>query len=376
MNVSRSFFKPHLIGKRFDDHTIPLELLRDFAVLEEMIIETAKWKYLEKNSERQRVPRGFANGVSLRLKAIEPGSAIPEFIYEINQESMFPEITDYLEEARVSIVSAISSVENNEEATDYMPANLLAYFDRFGRNLQDDEIIEFSIPNDDTKKAKLSKPTRKKLVLASKVSEITDEVLLRGVIPEADQAKMTFELQIVDGSKINAPISVEYMNTVLEAFQGYKQNTKVVLRGIGKFNRYEKLLSIEAIEHINILDALDVPSRIEELRSLGNGWLDGENGIALSDNDLTWFSDAFELNFDNDLMLPYLFPTPEGGLLLEWTINEHDLSLEVFLVKHSAQWHDYNMTTEEEEERVLDLNKSSDWLWISKKIRNYKSDDA
>ena len=371
MNVSHSFLKPHLIGKRFDDHTIPLELLRDFAVLEEMIIETAKWIYLGKNSERQRVPRGFANGVSLKLKSIEQGSAIPEFIYEINQESMFPEITDYLEEARGSIVSAISVAEDDGDSTQYMPANLLAYFDRFGRSLLDDEVIEFSIPNNDELKGRLNKTTRKKLLLDSKVSEVTDEVILRGLIPEADQEKMKFEIRLIDGSKIVAPIAVEYMETVLKAFQGYKENLKVLLKGIGKFNRYEKLISIESVEHISILDSLDVPARIDELRLLKNGWLDGGNGVSLNKGDLDWFSDTFEKYFDNDLLLPYIYPVSEGGLLLEWSIGEHDISLELLFPERTSQWHNYNLKTDEEETKSFDLESRDDWEEIIKQLKKY-----
>ena len=279
MNITHSFLKPRLVGKRFDDHTIPLEILKDFAVLEEMIIETAKWKYLENNTERQRVPRGFANGVSLRLKTVEPGSAVPEFIYEINQESMFPEIRDYLEEARSSVVSAISVAEDDGDITQHMPSNLLAYFDRFGRSLLDDEVIEFAMPNNENEKAKLNKITRKKLLFASKVSVVTDEIMLRGVIPEADQEKMKFEIKLIDGSKVVAPIATEYMKTVLDAFQGYKENLKVVLRGIGKFNRHEKLISIESIEHISILDPLDVPARIDELCPESVFGLSHNNGL-------------------------------------------------------------------------------------------------
>jgi len=375
MNISHSFLKPRLVGKRFDNHTIPLEILRDFAVLEEMIIETAKWKYLENNTERQRVPRGFANGVSLRLKSIESGSAIPEFTYEIDQESMFPEITDYLEEAKVAVVSAISVAESDGDITQYMPSNLLAYFDRFGRSLLDDEVIEFSIPNDDEVKARLNKITRKKLLLASKVSEVTDEITLRGVIPEADQEKMKFEVRLIDGSKIIAPITVEYMKTILDAFQGYKQNLKVLLKGIGKFNRHEKLISIESVEHISVLDPLDVPARIDELRLLKGGWLDGKNGITLNKQDLDWFSEIFENYFTGDLPLPYVYPVPDGGLLLEWSIADHDISLEVSFSERIAQWHDYDLSSDEEDIKSIDLTSPNGWEMFMKQLKIYVDND-
>lgn len=42
MLYSNEFLTPRLTGKRFDDHTIPLDLLEDFAALEEFFIEVAK----------------------------------------------------------------------------------------------------------------------------------------------------------------------------------------------------------------------------------------------------------------------------------------------------------------------------------------------
>ena len=50
------FLRPKLVGKRFEDHSIPLELLGDLAVLEAMVIEVAKWRYLQDNPDRKLTP--------------------------------------------------------------------------------------------------------------------------------------------------------------------------------------------------------------------------------------------------------------------------------------------------------------------------------
>ena len=63
------------LGKRYDDHSIPLEFLRDVAVLEEMVVEVAKSKFLADHPNRQRSPRGFTRNIHLMLAAIDPGSA-------------------------------------------------------------------------------------------------------------------------------------------------------------------------------------------------------------------------------------------------------------------------------------------------------------
>ena len=57
------FLSPRLVGERFSGHAIPLEVLRDLAVLEEMLVETAKWEYLHEHPGRQRIPRGFTNEI-------------------------------------------------------------------------------------------------------------------------------------------------------------------------------------------------------------------------------------------------------------------------------------------------------------------------
>ena len=67
------FLRPRLVGKRFEGHSIPLELLGDLAVLEAMVIEVAKWRYLQDNPNRKRSPRKFTEGISLTLTSVEQG---------------------------------------------------------------------------------------------------------------------------------------------------------------------------------------------------------------------------------------------------------------------------------------------------------------
>ena len=77
---SKIFFSPRLTGSRFEDHTLPVNILEDFSALEELIIELAKKIYLEENPNKKRVPKGFSDGIYLKLANIQEGSAIPQFI--------------------------------------------------------------------------------------------------------------------------------------------------------------------------------------------------------------------------------------------------------------------------------------------------------
>lgn len=77
---TKIFLSPKLTGSRFNDHTLPVNMLEDFSALEDLLIELAKKIYLEENPERQRVPKGFSDGIYLKLSNLEEGSTILNFI--------------------------------------------------------------------------------------------------------------------------------------------------------------------------------------------------------------------------------------------------------------------------------------------------------
>jgi hypothetical protein len=93
---------------------------------------------------------------------------------------------------------------------------------------------------------------------------------------------------------------------------------------------------------------------------LKNGWLDGL-GLAPSLGGLQWFAESFESQFPSRLPLPYLYPTPTGGVQLEWSIKGREISLEIDLNTGRGEWHALNLETDEAEESVLDLRPNDGW---------------
>jgi hypothetical protein len=217
--------------------------------------------------------------------------------------------------------------------------------------------------------ARLTKETRRKLLLASAdVKELTEEVTTRGFVPEVDQADMTFEIQLPDGRKVKSPLATQHLDTILEAFNGYKAATRVMLQGVGRFNRSERLLGFDSVEHVSLLDPLDVQARLEEIALLKDGWLEGK-GVALPRESLEWVSRAFASHYPDDLPLPYVYPTPEGGIQMEWTFGTTEASLEIDLSAHSAHWQALDLRTEEESSRPLRLDEPDEWTWLATEIR-------
>ena len=131
-------------------------------------------------------------------------------------------------------------------------------------------------------------------------------------------------------------------------------------------------------EHVGTLDPLDVPARLDELRNLKDGWADGMQyagdwgngyGKAPSHTGLNWLSDSFERHYPEDVPLPHTYPTPEGGVQMEWSLGSREVSVEVDLSTHRAEWRWLDISTHEEDERILNLDDARAWKMIASEVR-------
>ena len=212
--------------------------------------------------------------------------------------------------------------------------------------------------------ARLDREIRRRLVYASALAnEIAEETTIRGLVPEADQDNMRFELQLSDGEKVVAPIAPQHRDAILEAFNGYQAGQKVLIQGTGMVNRSGKLVRFDSIEHVNALDPLDVGARLDELRLLKDGWLEGK-GKAPPAEGVDWLERACDLHYPDETVLPHLYPTPEGDIRAEWSNDRWSLSLDIHLADKRGTWHGLDLKTDDEETRDLDLENDEAWTWL------------
>ena len=130
----------------------------------------------------------------------------------------------------------------------------------------------------------------------------------------------------------------------------------------------------ETAEHVDIRDPLDISARLDDLRLMKNGWLEGE-GLAPSHEGLDWLLRVFNDHYPENLPLPYLYPTEEGGVQAEWSLGPKEVSLEIELSSHSGEWHALDMETNTVSERTLNIENVSDWKWLVEQIRQMNQDE-
>lgn len=370
MSVKTNFINPRFVGKRYDDHSVPLDLLKDISFLQPMLCDVAKWIFQNEHPERKRCPKGFLKGISFNLSAIDPGSAFCNIDMHVDSPQLdlllFP-LRDqiYCEKARDQILMTIAEASNGNILENMLPSGAFAYFENIGRSLLDDEYIDFG--QHFGKKVLLTKDSRKRLILASpKVEEYTEIITLRGSIYEANQKNNSFEILLASGIKIRGISDAQHWDHIMEAFQGYKSGSKVIMSCVGLYSRYNALKQIVGIESIALLDPNDIDARIDELKCLKAGWYNGR-GFPMPSTGLFWISNLFSMYYA-DNPLPYIYPTPEGGVVLEWSFQSHDISIEVSFEDHCGEWHDLDLLTNEYEELNLDLDAIESWKFINEKI--------
>jgi len=111
-------------------------------------------------------------------------------------------------------------------------------------------------------------------------------------------------------------------------------------------------------------------ARLDELRRLNAGWLDGE-GSPLNPAALAELGELFELYYPADLPLPYMFPTVSGGIQLEWRFRGELAEVvwaevEIDLASLIGDWSDDWLSAEE---TAFDLRSAGGWGELAGRIR-------
>ena len=111
----------------------------------------------------------------------------------------------------------------------------------------------------------------------------------------------------------------------------------------------------------------EIDAQLNKLSSLEDGWLDGE-GLAPPHQGIVWLASVLARHYRTNVPSPYLYPTEEGNIQVEWSLGEREITLEINLMTHSGYWHELRLDTDHESDCELDINSTDDWSWIAKRI--------
>ncbi|MFM9963573.1 MAG: hypothetical protein ACKV2Q_20385 [Planctomycetaceae bacterium] len=91
---------------------------------------------------------------------------------------------------------------------------------------------------------------------------------------------------------------------------------------------------------------------------------------------MDWLEQQLESNYSNELPQPFVYPTAEGGVQLEWSVGGCEASLEIDLPSHQAQWHCLNLKTTADTFRDFNLDDNGDWAVLLHEIRQLAGSES
>jgi len=133
--------------------------------------------------------------------------------------------------------------------------------------------------------------------------------------------------------------------------------------------------AVQSIKRVAQPDPLNTTVRLEELARLEDGWLDGK-GRAPAKNGLDWLANSFDTRFDASLPLPWLYPTAEGGVQAEWSLNDWEVSLEIDLETQQGIYQALNLKDNSCNESTLFLGKADGWNRLNEALKQIEARKA
>lgn len=349
--IKEAFIQPRFVGPRFEQHTLPLSAAKDLTAYEELVLELAKHLFREKQTDRVRLPKGFASDFSLHIAKIDEGSAKPALVAMVLGAQLFASLPAEIVEAK-ELINAVMATEEGQAFPANFPKEFYSYFNRIGRSLKEGEKIEWTpdLPN----KTVLTPANRIRLARAHRETYEAEADVV-GLVEELDAKKKTGILRTPNKEAIAFVFGDPFFADLKNALGNPAMHAK--LNGIGVFDVNDRLGSIIEIDQLECLPHLGLVSKIDALSSLSNGWLEG-NGIAPSSANISWLTDEVAKYFPEALEYPSVVPTDDGNVVFEWIRPQARIGLEVNFDARKLELYATNLTTNQFTEESF---ATSDW---------------
>lgn len=341
------FANPAFRGGRFEGNALPVDVLPELSAYREIIIDLARYLFIQDHHERQRVPRGFVDSFRLVLRTVEVGSAIPvlERLVPDNAQVVRLFGDDYFARARNQIENAVRAASARQVLPNDFPRQLIPQFNQFGKSLRGNEYIELRDPEHPVG-PRYDRDTRRHLILQYKPEyQASVDVIaeVRGGVLDREQIVFC----LADGRIIDAIAPESVVQQVFPIIP-----SQVRLIGSGIYDQNDRLKSIVHIDELMTGDEMALPTpideRIAQLGNLGAGWYEPDS-VPIDQGLLANFRDFVDrIIADGTISAPFIYPTPDGNLQAEWSFPSWEVSVVTSAARGLVLFHATHLESDNE----------------------------
>lgn len=334
-----------LRGARFEGGRLPIASLVELQKYQEIIQIAAAAEWRQEHPDED-LPADFAESLALTIERIEEGSADVFLAYE--QQQAYVAYQDEAQEAADSFLvaaysgSPLPSLPALDRDGDEIFRNALSLL---GSSLEAEQSIEFYPGKPDSTPVVITQETRGQAI--ERLSRIEDFLIadeepgessglhkaqesVVGHVTAIDAARKRFDLVLDDGSPLHGfyksdLLLEDFRAVVHEAAKGPLTRIQGDLQTRnGELWRFWPATSIERVQ----FDEAPWGQRLAEFAGLRPGW-DGSDAAQISSVALDGAQALLRQVESAGIARPGVFPTEDGGILVEWVSADGVLSVEV-----------------------------------------------
>ena len=340
------FKRVRLTGTRFNGGRLPVDSLIELQKYQEVLRIAAKAEW-NRDHPGKDSPEDLSDSVSLAIERIDEGSADILLVFEeIQQYQHYQaearQVTDTIVTAAYSgtPIPKLEGLSANEEY------EFRTVVSRLGSTLEDGQTLEFYSSDPSVPPVEISIESRVRasesllagedfLLSPELTMDVNDssrsDVSLIGKITALDADRATYHFVQTDGTTIkgrytNKPELVEDLRAVLNT-----SSEGPLTRVSGELRTYAvdapRLWSTTVVEQLQY-DDTESGRRLTKLASLANGW-DDARAPQISSTALDAAQVILREIESSRIPRPGIFPTADGGVLLEWGNSESVESVEI-----------------------------------------------
>ena len=378
------FLQLRLIGENFTDHSIDLSVVEQLAEIEDAIRSLAAREYMADHPNTGSAPHWVFDGIDIMLAGMGTGHSSSDPGFSLAFTCVDPpgagksrrrkpsQGFGYYEQARDNIINRLQRAAEGLPPAEAVTEPEAKFYQGLTALLAEGGQLEVTASGQASSMALLTQEACQQLPLEPGAYGAAEQVSVRGTVPQADLAKNTFVISGLDGYKFTAKIPPSYRKIVLQLLKGYadEDKAKAMFIGTGPLNPNGKLMWLDTIDAIEVLDPLDVAARLEELRY----WpplalLSPFGGKVPSEEGLQWLEQKLKDHYDSELPLPRIHSTTGNGVILQWwRIGNSGASLDIALDTHKGYWGYVGYETHESGDRTLNLDDPKDWQWLTEQV--------
>lgn len=325
------FLELRFDGVRFDQHSVPVEVLGELVAFQDLLEEVARGLFLAKNQERLRVPSKFAEAARLHLRMTRDNcftAVLSRPHLQTRAQAGGTPANDawddpaLFEEAARASIDALQRGALGQPPPPSFPTRALKKLPRVGQRLGKGESLTIvSAWSDGT--ASVNQESRRKIAALVHAEDIAF-VEIVGEVCSLDDRSGRCTLRKSDDSKVDIKFKREKRSELVVAYDN-RPVLLVSVRGwLSQGKPIEDIESLELIDHERADDISKIWKRLDFIRgNARDGWKgDGSRGpteecLARSSGLLTRLLADYPA-----IPRPQVYPTPEGAIQAEWMVGD------------------------------------------------------